>query len=148
MVCLSGPRRKARVTGIRIADRSLLSVFVGRRNRRAHCVSGAAGVVAAAAFASGPLPLLAALFAVVTGVGLVMPNAAAVALDGHGENAGTAAALLGSGQFLLGGLMAPTMALFGAVTAVSMAITIAALAAAALATVTLSLRWQAARMPT
>ena len=134
-----GGRLAARVSPRRLVGIGVLTTM-----------SGAAGVVAAAAFASGPGPLLIALFAVVTSVGLVVPNAAAVALDGHRENAGTAAALLGSGQFLLGGLMAPMMALFGAVTALSMASTIAglaALAAAALAAVTVSLRRQAARMP-
>ena len=39
--------------------------------------------------------------------GLSFPNAPAVALHRHGEAAGSAAALLGSAQFLIGGLIAP-----------------------------------------
>jgi MFS transporter, DHA1 family, multidrug resistance protein len=100
-------------------------------------LSGAAGLVASAAITSALVPLLAALFVVVTSVGLVIPNAMAVPLSRRQEDSGSAAALLGCGQFLLGGLIAPIMTLFGSVTAMSMAVTIAvlaALAAGALAT--------------
>lgn len=60
----------------------------------------------------GLWPLLAALFVVVSSVGLVAPNAAALALDDQAANAGAAAAVLGSSQFLLGGLAAPIIGLF------------------------------------
>ncbi|WP_207391468.1 multidrug effflux MFS transporter [Streptomonospora litoralis] len=55
------------------------------------------------------IPLWLMLFA----VGFVMPNAPALALSAHGEAAGTAAALLGAGQFGLGALIAPLVGLLG-----------------------------------
>ena len=55
----------------------------------------------------GLWPLLACFFVLVTCVGFVLPNAAALTLDGHGANAGAASAVLGSTQFLIGGLAAP-----------------------------------------
>jgi MFS transporter, DHA1 family, multidrug resistance protein len=47
------------------------------------------------------------LWVVVAGIGLSFPNAPAVALSRHGEAAGTASALLGASQFVVGGLIAP-----------------------------------------
>ena len=55
----------------------------------------------------GLWPLLACFFVLVTCVGFVLPNAAALTLEGHGTNAGAASAALGSTQFLVGGLVAP-----------------------------------------
>ena len=73
-----------------------------------------------------------ALFAVVTAVGLVMPNATALALADHPETAGSASALLGLMQFVVGAAAAPLVGLAGAEDALPMAITIAVLAGAAL----------------
>jgi DHA1 family bicyclomycin/chloramphenicol resistance-like MFS transporter len=67
--------------------------------------------------------------------GVSAPNAAAIALSRHGEAAGTASALLGSAQFLVGGLVSPLVGALNNGTAIPMALIIAfgtALAAALL----------------
>jgi DHA1 family bicyclomycin/chloramphenicol resistance-like MFS transporter len=46
-------------------------------------------------------------------MGLVIPNAPALALSRHHEAAGTAAALLGAGQFGVGALIAPLVGVLG-----------------------------------
>jgi DHA1 family bicyclomycin/chloramphenicol resistance-like MFS transporter len=45
--------------------------------------------------------------------GLILPNAPAVALSAHGENAGTAASLLGAVQFGVGAAISPLVGLLG-----------------------------------
>lgn len=65
--------------------------------------------------------LMIPLFFVVASAGLSFPNAPAIALNGHGESAGTAAALLGASQFLVGGLVAPIVGALADGTAVPMA---------------------------
>ena len=72
-----------------------------------------------------------ALFLVVASIGLVSPNATALALADHPRNAGAASALLGTSQFLLGAAAAPLVGLAGEHDALPMAVTIACLAAAA-----------------
>lgn len=95
------------------------------------------GVVA---FDVGGLPAtLAALWAVLTAVGLAMPNAPALAMSGHGEAAGTAAALLGAAQFGTGAVAAPVVGLLGA-DGPAMATVIAVSLAAAAATMLLLVR--------
>jgi MFS transporter, DHA1 family, multidrug resistance protein len=54
-------------------------------------------------------PLWAMLFA----VGLVLPNAPALALARHGETAGTASALLGSIQMGVGAVVSPLVGVLG-----------------------------------
>ena len=83
---------------------------------------------------AGLWPLLAAFFTVVTSVGLVLPNAAALALEEHGSHAGAAAALLGCAQFLFGGLAAPLVGLYGSHSAIPMAAVMAGLGVAAFVT--------------
>ena len=61
------------------------------------------------------------LFFVVSSAGLSFPNAPAIALNRHGESAGTAAALLGAAQFMLGGAIAPLVGVFDDGTAVPLA---------------------------
>jgi len=74
----------------------------------------ASGVLLAiAATGGGLVPLLAALWAVLAAVGLVMPNAPALALSRHAHVAGTAAALLGAVQFGVGAVAAPLVGLLG-----------------------------------
>ncbi len=85
---------------------------------------------------AGLWPLLAGFFVVVTSVGLVLPNAAALGLEHHGSNAGAAAALLGFGQYLFGGLAAPLVGIHASNAALPTAIVIAALGIAA--TITLA----------
>jgi DHA1 family bicyclomycin/chloramphenicol resistance-like MFS transporter len=73
----------------------------------------AGGVLLLAASGAGLLALLAAVWAVMTAVGLAMPNAPALALARHGDAAGTAAALLGAVQFGVGAAAAPAVGLIG-----------------------------------
>ncbi|NEB13963.1 multidrug effflux MFS transporter [Streptomyces coelicoflavus] len=75
----------------------------------------------------GLWPILTALFVAIAHVGLVLPNAPALALRHRGSNAGAAAALLGCGQFLFGGLAAPLVGLTTAHSAVPMATVMAVL---------------------
>jgi DHA1 family bicyclomycin/chloramphenicol resistance-like MFS transporter len=109
---------------------------VGARNLLAAGLTGSAvgglAVLAAVIAGAGLAALLVGLFVVVASVGLVMPNAAALALQDHGEHAGSAAALLGFSQFLIGGALAPLAGAAGATNALPMAVTIAALGAASL----------------
>jgi DHA1 family bicyclomycin/chloramphenicol resistance-like MFS transporter len=99
--------------------------------------AGAALLVAALAADAPVLVVLVALTLVVSSVGLVNPNATALALADHPSDAGAASALLGTSQFLIGAAAAPLVGLAGAADAMPMALTIAAavtLAALALAT--------------
>jgi DHA1 family bicyclomycin/chloramphenicol resistance-like MFS transporter len=85
-----------------------------------------AAVLLVAVLADAPVGvLLVALFAVVSSIGLVGPNATALALADHPHDAGAASALLGTSQFLLGAATAPLVGLAGEHTAVPMAVTIA-----------------------
>lgn len=76
---------------------------------------------------AGPAPLLVALFLVVSSVGLVLPNSFALALQDHGDVAGSAAALLGLSQHLIGAAVVPLVGLAGEDSAVPMGIVIAVL---------------------
>ena len=94
-------------------------------------------VVAAGGGVWGIVPLL---FVVVASLGLVMPNATALALADHPRVAGSASGLLGVLQFIVGAATAPLVGVAGRGTALPMALTIAvlgvggALSATALAT--------------
>jgi DHA1 family bicyclomycin/chloramphenicol resistance-like MFS transporter len=75
-----------------------------------------AGVVfvALAYRATGGLPgFVGPVWAVLAAMGLVIPNAPAVALSRHPDAAGTAAALLGAAQFGLGAAVAPLVGVLG-----------------------------------
>ncbi|MQA11776.1 MAG: Bcr/CflA family efflux MFS transporter [Pseudonocardiaceae bacterium] len=61
----------------------------------------------------GLVGFLIPLWFLLGATGFVLPNAPALALSRHGEAAGTAAALLGAGQFGLGALIAPVVGLLG-----------------------------------
>jgi len=78
-----------------------------------------------------------ALFVVVASQGLVLPNATTLALSGHPRTAGSASALLGVLQYSIGAAAAPLVGIGGAASALPMAVVIAVLASAALATVML-----------
>ena len=96
-------------------------------------LGGALLLVAVLTGAGGRWGVLAALFLVVSCVGLVGPNTIALALARHGEVAGTASALLGVIQFLIGAVAAPLVGIAGDDTAVPMAVTIVVLALGAVA---------------
>ncbi|MBJ7599214.1 multidrug effflux MFS transporter [Candidatus Nephthysia bennettiae] len=80
----------------------------------------------------GLVAVLPALFLVVASIGLVMPNATALALARHARVAGSGSALLGLAQFIIGGAVAPLVGIGGSRTALPMAIVIATLGTAAL----------------
>lgn len=83
------------------------------------------------------LPLMIALLFVGYGfLGLVMPSAAVLALDEHGEIAGTASALMGTLQFITGAAVMAVVGLFVDGTALPM---LAGIAGSALVTLLLTL---------
>jgi DHA1 family bicyclomycin/chloramphenicol resistance-like MFS transporter len=96
-------------------------------------IAGAgATLLLAAVLAGAPVGfVIAGLFLVVAPVGLVTPNATALALADHPAIAGSASALLGVAQFLIGAVAAPLVGVAGTHSAVPMAITIAAMTVAA-----------------
>jgi DHA1 family bicyclomycin/chloramphenicol resistance-like MFS transporter len=90
----------------------------------------------------GLAPLLVVLFVVVGSVGMIGPNATALAMSRHGGRAGTASAVLGLIQFLAGAAIVPLASLRGA-TATSM---VAAMAGClVLAGTVLAVGWFAGR---
>ncbi|MFD0905977.1 multidrug effflux MFS transporter [Actinomadura sediminis] len=91
-------------------------------------LAGAALLLVAVLAGSGPPLALAGMFLVASGQGLVLPNATALALWGRAPRvAGSASALLGVGQFTLGGAAGPLAGIGGEDTAVPMAASIAVL---------------------
>lgn len=99
---------------------------------------GGVGLLVTVITDAGLVGVLPALFLVVSGQGLVLPNSTALALSGRPPNvAGSASALLGLGQFAIGGATAPLAGIAGSGTALPMALTIAvtALGAATVARV-------------
>ena len=81
-------------------------------------------LVFAATGAYGLAGFMVPLWFVIAAAGLSFPNAPAIALNRHGEAAGTAAALLGSAQFVIGGSVAPLVGALGNGTAVPMAVVV------------------------
>ncbi|MFC0040226.1 multidrug effflux MFS transporter [Actinomadura rayongensis] len=117
--------------GGRLAGRVPLGRLLG--TGLALVVTGGAALLAAVLTDAGTTVLLPALFLVVAGQGLVLPNATALALAGRpAGTAGSASALMGLTQFALGGAAAPLAGIAGTGTAVPMAVTIAVLAFAAI----------------
>jgi len=101
-----------------------------------------AGLLAIAASASALLvvvlvgglgvgAVLAPMFVIVSSLSFVLPNSTALALADHPEVAGTASALLGTGQFVIGAAVAPLVGAGGTDSALPMAaiMTVVALAA-------------------
>ena len=80
----------------------------------------------------GVWAVLAPMFVIVSGLAFVMPNATALALADHPAVAGTASALLGVIQFLIGAVSAPLVGVAGPDTAVPMGVVMATLAIGAL----------------
>jgi DHA1 family bicyclomycin/chloramphenicol resistance-like MFS transporter len=71
------------------------------------CAAGGAALLVVTLLGLGFWPTAVCLWFVVASIGLVTPNATALALADHGGNAGTASAFLGVTQFLIGGVVAP-----------------------------------------
>jgi DHA1 family bicyclomycin/chloramphenicol resistance-like MFS transporter len=116
-----------RVVG-RISPRTLLAVALV-----AVAVGGIALLLAVLGHV-GLVGILPALFVVVASQGMVLPNATALALADYPTTAGSASALLGTLQFSVGAAVAPLVGVAGAVTALPMAVVIAALGITALIT--------------
>ncbi|MGC4896121.1 multidrug effflux MFS transporter [Micromonospora sp. DT31] len=99
--------------------------------RRLLVIALAVGLVTAAGVLTGALAgslalTAVALFAFVGALGMVTPNSTALALDAHARHAGTAAALMGGIQSVIGALAAPLVGLGGEGSAAPMAIVLAA----------------------
>ncbi|GAA0351894.1 Bcr/CflA family multidrug efflux MFS transporter [Actinoallomurus spadix] len=95
-------------------------------------LAGGLALVVAIEAGLGLPGVLPALFLVVSAIGLITPNATALALTGRPPAvAGSASALVGLGQFVIGGVAAPLVGVAGSGTAVPMGAVIAALTAAA-----------------
>ena len=75
----------------------------------------------------GLVGILPGFFLVTASIGLILPNATALALAAHGQRAGSASALLGALQYVIGALVAPLVGIAGTGTALPMAILIAIL---------------------
>jgi DHA1 family bicyclomycin/chloramphenicol resistance-like MFS transporter len=76
-------------------------------------IAGVALLIVAATGAGGLVGLLIPMWGALGAAGLVLPNAPALALSRHGENAGAAAALLGALQFAFGAVTAPLVGVLG-----------------------------------
>lgn len=94
---------------------------------------GGLGVLLSVLSGAGLPVLLPLLFVNVACLGMVLPNAGALALDGHPDAAGAAASLLGPTPYLLGALASPLVGLGGQHDAAPMGVVIAAFDALALA---------------
>jgi MFS transporter, DHA1 family, multidrug resistance protein len=99
-------------------------------------IAGASGTLLAVALTGGlgVVAVLVPMFVVVSSLSFVLPNSIALALADHGAVAGTASALLGASQFLMGALVAPLVGAGGTESAVPMAAIMTGVALAALAT--------------
>ena len=108
------PRLVSRWTSARVLGVALVVALVGGLGVTATAVTGFGGLTG----------LLIPLWVVLGGIGVALPNAPALALNRHGESAGTAAALLGAAQFGVAGVVGPVFSLVG-VSATTMALVIA-----------------------
>ena len=127
----------------------LLKRFEPRLLVRAGVTVGAVAallMLASAATGFGGLALiLTPLWFILFACGLTLPNTPALALTRHGEAAGTAAALLGASQFVIGGAAAPLIGAMGSDSAVPMTLVMAMTATLALVVATLTLRVRVVR---
>ncbi len=105
----------------RVGSRLLLATGLGT------AVTGGLLLLAVVTLGGGLAVILPALFLVVASIGLTSPNATALAMADHPDIAGSASALLGLTQFIIGALVAPLVGIAGNATAVPMAVVIASL---------------------
>jgi DHA1 family bicyclomycin/chloramphenicol resistance-like MFS transporter len=121
------------------ANRALLRRFEPLAILRAALSVQALGAVAllvVVASGGGVWGIVALLFVVVASLGLVLPNATALALADHPRVAGSASGLLGVLQFIVGAAAAPLVGVAGTATALPMALTIAVLGVGGVASAT------------
>jgi DHA1 family bicyclomycin/chloramphenicol resistance-like MFS transporter len=88
----------------------------------------------------GLAAILAPLFVAIASLGILMPNAVAAALAGHAVHAGSASALIGTTQFVLGAAAGAIAAGLHSESALAMAVAIAGSSTAAFAAHTLLTR--------
>ena len=83
-------------------------------------IAASVALLVAGLTGGGLVTVLVPLMVVLASAGLAMPNTPALALNRHGEAAGTASAMLGCIQFGVGALVAPLVGVFGSTTAAPM----------------------------
>ncbi|MDT7723902.1 MAG: transporter, family, multidrug resistance protein [Actinomycetota bacterium] len=110
----------------RVPERTLLTVGL------LASFAGGMGVLLATSLHLGLVALLVPLFVLVSSIGLVMPNSSSLALADQSGNAGSASALLGVLQFVIGGIAIPLVSLGGSGTAVPMSVVMVGFSALAL----------------
>jgi DHA1 family bicyclomycin/chloramphenicol resistance-like MFS transporter len=114
--------------GRRLVDR-VGSEALLRAGIASSAVGGAGTLVCV--LSDAPLGLLLfCLFLVVSAIGLIRPNAMALALAPHPERAGSAAGIIGATQFIFGAALLPIAGIGGAHDALPMAVAICATALA------------------
>lgn len=99
---------------------------------------GGIGLLAAIALDAGLVPVLLFLVVTISVIGLILPNATALAMADQPHAAGSASALFGLGQFGVGAVAAPLVGVAGSHTGVPMGIAIAVCALGSLAILRLS----------
>jgi DHA1 family bicyclomycin/chloramphenicol resistance-like MFS transporter len=112
----------------RVGSRSLLVTGLGV------ALAGSLLLLTAVLLGLGLAGVLPGFLLVVSAIGLISPNATALALADHAHQAGSASALLGLLYYLVGAAVAPLAGLGGTHTAVPMAVVIALLDGAAVFT--------------
>ena len=108
-------------------------------------MAGTGVLLASALLDVGLAGILTGLVVTVIGVGLVLPSATTLTLADHPEHAGSASALLGTAQFLVGAGVAPLVGLAGSRSAVPMAAAMAG--AAVLGAAVFTALWRTAARP-
>ncbi|HWN26915.1 MAG TPA: multidrug effflux MFS transporter [Actinomycetospora sp.] len=108
-------------------------------------MTGTGVLLASALLDVGLAGILSGLVVTVIGVGLVLPSATTLTLADHPEHAGSASALLGTAQFLIGAGVAPLVGLAGSRSAVPMASAMAA--SVVLGAVVFTVLWRTAARP-
>jgi MFS transporter, DHA1 family, multidrug resistance protein len=86
---------------------------------------GCVALALAIALGAGLAAVLVALVVTISSIGLILPNATALAMANQQHAAGSASALFGLGQFGVGALAAPIVGIAGAHDALPMGLTIA-----------------------
>jgi DHA1 family bicyclomycin/chloramphenicol resistance-like MFS transporter len=122
-----------------VATSQLSRRLIGRFDPATLLLSGVAtmalgglGLLATVLLGLGLAPLLLCLLVTIGSVGLIQPNATALAMAHQGHAAGSASALFGLGQFGVGAAAAPLVGIAGSDTAVPMALVIAVCGVASL----------------
>ncbi|MFD0592910.1 multidrug effflux MFS transporter [Catellatospora coxensis] len=129
-----------------VAVGQLNARLVGRRTPRTLLFAALAGALAAGILMIGGAGLhsltivVAMLFVYIASLGMVAPNSTALALDGHAQMAGTAAALMGAVQSVIGAIAGPIVAALGASSGMPMAAAMFGFAALSVLTATVLTR--------